>query len=147
MTNKIKLSIIGMALSAFMVSCSSVETEVSNEVEHNAETIIEEVVAIPTIAQDVEAKEFQELFETGNGTLVDVRTPGEVINGSIEGSVNIDFNGGEFEAEIAKLDKEQPVYVYCAAGGRSGKAMSMMKDMGFTEVYNLIGGYGNWPFK
>ena len=147
MKNKIKLSILLIAFGALLVSCSDSESEANNESTHNPEMVSEEVSAIPTIARDVEAYEFKSLFESGNGTLVDVRTPGEVANGSIEGSVNIDFNGGDFEGEISKLDKEAPVYVYCAAGGRSGNAMSMMKEMGFSEVYNLVGGYGNWPFK
>ncbi len=136
-----------MAFGALLVSCSDGESETNNESTHNPEMVSEKVSASPTIAKDVEADEFKSLFESGQGTLVDVRTPGEVANGFIEGSVNIDFNGGDFEAEISKLDKEAPVYVYCAAGGRSGNAMSMMKEMGFSEVYNLVGGYGNWPFK
>lgn len=150
MTNKIKLSIITMVLSVFVMSCSDKESEASGSENHDSETVEiekEEVSVTPTIAKDVDAEEFKTLFESGNGTLLDVRTPGEVADGAIEGSLNIDFNGGDFEAEIAKLDKEAPVYVYCAAGGRSGKAMNMMKDMGFSEVYNLVGGYGNWPFK
>jgi rhodanese-related sulfurtransferase len=76
-----------------------------------------------------------------------VRTPGEVAEGAIDGAVNIDFNGDDFESEISKLDKDTPVYVYCHGGGRSGNAMNMMKDLGFSEVYNLVDGYGNWPYK
>ncbi|MGV6861726.1 MAG: rhodanese-like domain-containing protein, partial [Putridiphycobacter sp.] len=66
---------------------------------------------------------------------------------TIEGSTNIDFNSPNFKEEIAKLDKAEPVYVFCASGGRSGNAMRMMKDMGFAEVYNLNGGYMGWPYK
>ena len=146
--NKMKLSILTIALGGIVMSCSQGEQEaVTDEVSQNVEMVKEEVSAIPTIAKDVNADEFKSLFESGEGTLVDVRTPGEVANGAIDGSINIDFNGGSFEDEIAKLDKEAPVYVYCAAGGRSGNAMNMMKDMGFSEVYNLVGGYGNWPYK
>ena len=146
--NKIKLSILTVALGGVVMSCSQGEQEaVTDEVSQNVEMVKEEVSAIPTISKDVNADEFKSLFESGEGTLVDVRTPGEVAEGAIEGAVNIDFNSGNFEEEIAKLDKEAPVYVYCKSGGRSGKAKNMMKDMGFSEVYNLVGGYGNWPYK
>lgn len=79
--------------------------------------------------------------------LIDVRTPGEVNGGKIENAQNIDFNGANFKAELEKLDKNKKTLVYCAAGGRSGKAAQIMQDMGFKEVYDLQGGYGNWPYK
>jgi rhodanese-related sulfurtransferase len=79
--------------------------------------------------------------------LIDVRTPGEVSGGKIENAQNIDFNGANFKAELEKLDKNKKTLVYCAAGGRSGKAAQMMQDMGFKEVYDLQGGYGGWPYK
>jgi 3-mercaptopyruvate sulfurtransferase SseA len=34
--------------------------------------------------------------------------------------------------------------VYCKSGGRSGEAATMMKEMGFTEVYNMQGGMLAW---
>ncbi len=99
---------------------------------------------ISGIGKDVDATEFKALIEAGGGVLVDVRTPGEFSEGYIEGAKNIDFNSPSFQEELGKLDKNKPVYVYCAVGGRSARAMSVMVDMGFTEVYNLIGGYGGW---
>ena len=79
--------------------------------------------------------------------LIDVRTPTEVSAGKIENALNIDFNSPDFKAEIEKLDKDKKTLVYCAAGGRSGKAAQLMHDIGFKEVYDLQGGYGNWPYK
>ncbi len=76
--------------------------------------------------------------------IVDVRTPGEYEGGYIPNAVNIDFNGANFEAEINKLDKTKPVVIYCHSGGRSGKALSMMKNMDFTTVLELEGGYSNY---
>ncbi len=56
----------------------------------------------------------------------------------------MNFFEKDFNAQLEKLDKTKPVYVYCKAGGRSGKATKQMKKMGFTTVYNLIGGIGAW---
>lgn len=79
--------------------------------------------------------------------LIDVRTAQEVAGGKIGDAQNIDINGASFKAELEKLDKSKKTLVYCAAGGRSGRAAQIMQDMGFEEVYDLQGGYGNWPYK
>ncbi len=97
-----------------------------------------------TIAKDVSADQFKELIDSGKGILVDVRTPSEYNSGHIGDAVNIDYNSPQFSEAISELDKNQPVYVYCAAGGRSAGAMAKLNEMGFVEVYNLIGGYNGW---
>ena len=89
------------------------------------------------IAKDVPVKEFAKLIQSGKGVLLDVRTPAEVAKGSIKGSVNMNIFDDDFEARIDKMDKSKPVYVYCAAGGRSSEAMEMMKKKGFTEIYKI----------
>jgi rhodanese-related sulfurtransferase len=87
----------------------------------------------------------QELSEVQDEILlIDVRTPQEYQQGHIENSKNINIAGDSFKEEIQKLDKSQPVYVYCKVGGRSARATSMMKEMGFEEVYDLEGGIRNW---
>ena len=96
------------------------------------------------IARDISVLEFNRLIKSKPGQLIDVRTKGEVAKGAIEGSTNIDLFDDNFEAKIEKLDKNKPVYVYCASGGRSGEAMEMMTKKGFKEVYNLEGGYSAW---
>ena len=82
-----------------------------------------------------------------NGILLDVRTTNEVGQGAIEGAINIDYYSSDFKKNVSKLNKNKAIYVYCRSGNRSGKAMQIMTDLGFVEVYNLIGGYGAWPFK
>lgn len=79
-----------------------------------------------------------------NAPLIDVRTPGEYSQGHLANAKNIDWNGSDFEAQIATLDKTKPVFVYCLSGGRSGSASSKMSSMGFTKVYNLSGGIMGW---
>ena len=78
--------------------------------------------------------------------MLDVRTPEEFSEGNISGAINMNFNAPEFETSLDSLDKTKPVYVYCQAGGRSGKAKDLLLEKGFKEVYNLIGGFGSWPY-
>jgi rhodanese-related sulfurtransferase len=88
------------------------------------------------------------LKSDGSVQLVDVRTPSEwQQTGVIEGAKRINFNGADFQEQIALLDKNKPVIVYCAAGGRSPKAASMMIKMGFNKVYNYSGGMNDWKAK
>lgn len=75
---------------------------------------------------------------------LDVRTPGEIANGYIQDALLIDFRSPSFAQEIKKLDHAVPYLVYCASGIRSNKAMQMMKDWGFEEVYDLEGGYKSY---
>jgi phage shock protein E len=83
------------------------------------------------------------IAEAGVVTL-DVRTPNEFAEGYIEGARLIDFQSGNFENEIALLDKNAIYAVYCRSGNRSGQAVKVMHDAGFHNVYNLDGGVIDW---
>ncbi len=94
------------------------------------------------IAKNVNVEEFVGYME--GAQLLDVRTPGEWNEGVIEDATLMNFYEEDFKDRVAKLDKDKPVAVYCKSGGRSGQAMTMMRDMGFKEVYNLNGGIDAW---
>ena len=95
-------------------------------------------------AVDLSVSDFSsKVAEAGVFTL-DVRTPGEFMGGYIEGAKNIDFQSGNFENEIAALDKNATYAVYCRSGNRSGQAVKVMHDAGFHNVYNLNGGVIDW---
>jgi rhodanese-related sulfurtransferase len=90
-------------------------------------------------------KEFKELMDkTSNKTVLDVRTNDEVAQGVLAQATQIDYNGGDFESQLEKLDKNKPVFIYCAVGGRSGSASSILAKKGFKKVYNLEGGINAW---
>ena len=94
--------------------------------------------------KDLEAAEMAKIIDQEGIIILDVRTPGETAKGMIPGAIEIDFNGGNFREEVAKLDKDKTIYIYCAAGGRSKKAQGMMIEAGFNNTYNLLGGFGEW---
>ena len=96
------------------------------------------------VAKNINASQFSEIIKDKEVQLVDVRTAREVVAGKIEGAVNIDYYGQNFKEEIAKLDKGKTIAVYCRSGGRSGSAMSILKDLGFKNIYNLSGGMIGW---
>ncbi|MDZ7936284.1 MAG: rhodanese-like domain-containing protein [Emticicia sp.] len=77
---------------------------------------------------------------TKNAQLLDVRTPQEWEAGKITSSSCINVNDAAFKQQIEKLDKNKPVFVYCAVGGRSSKAAPILQKAGFKYIYNLTGG-------
>lgn len=91
------------------------------------------------------AAEFsKEINIVKNAVVVDVRTPEEFQKGHLENALNINWNGSEFEKQLATLDKDQPVFVYCLSGGRSSKAVAKMRESGFTKVVEMPGGMMEW---
>ncbi len=98
-----------------------------------------------TIAERLDVPSFKEkLAATPNAVLIDIRTADECANGMIEGAKAIDFYQDDFDTRLNALDKNQTTFIYCQGGGRSGKALKKMKEMGFKEVYELKTGYGSW---
>ncbi|MBE7442745.1 MAG: rhodanese-like domain-containing protein [Flavobacteriales bacterium] len=96
-----------------------------------------------SIIVDVDAPAFKELINQP-GTILDVRTPNEWADGTIAGAEKINFYDDNFAQQIEKLDKTTPVYLYCRSGGRSANAADILKEKGFTKVYNLDGGITSW---
>ena len=76
--------------------------------------------------------------------ILDVRTPEEFAEGYIENAINIDFYAETFRNDINQLDKNKTYLIYCRSGRRSADALGIMAELGFTEVYNLLGGIIDW---
>jgi rhodanese-related sulfurtransferase len=97
------------------------------------------------VNMDINVADFAAGLDTvSNALLLDVRTDAEFASGHLAGATQIDFYRADFKEALMTLDKNQPVFVYCRSGNRSGKAAKQMKAMGFKEVYNLEGGIGAW---
>lgn len=76
--------------------------------------------------------------------ILDVRTPDETQLGIIEGATLINIYDDDFETKIDLMEKSKPILVYCASGGRSSQAATILAKYGFMEVYNLEGGLYGW---
>ncbi|MGF1911779.1 rhodanese-like domain-containing protein [Vibrio kasasachensis] len=66
--------------------------------------------------------------------IVDVRTPQEFTSGHLKNAVN--FPLSELDRHFLKVDKSQPIVVYCRSGNRSGIAYDYLVEQGFTQVHN-----------
>ena len=95
------------------------------------------------VASRLTAKAFDErAAQIGNLQIVDVRNPGEVAAGTIPNAIPIPV--GQLPARLAELDPTVPTVVYCAGGYRSSVAASLLRQNGFTDVSDILGGFGAW---
>lgn len=69
--------------------------------------------------------------------ILDVRTAEEFASGHLEGAEMLDFNGGEVAGALPTLDPGAEYLVYCRSGNRSGQAVVLMQQAGFTNLTNL----------
>lgn len=104
----------------------------------------EESKATVSTIEMISAEEMANMEDMASVQLVDVRTVEEFVSGHIKGAQNIVYLSDTWSTEIEKLNKEEPVYVYCAKGGRSAKCAQLLADAGFKKIYDLEGGIGQW---
>lgn len=103
------------------------------------------VISFTACAQKMDATAFDAALKaTKTPQLIDVRTAEEFAGGHIADAQNFNWNGGRFDQQIANLNKDQAVFVYCQGGGRSAAASAHLKKAGFTKVYDLDGGIIAW---
>ena len=115
------------------LACKQVKKQKSNSAN-------EQVFPIKTIS----IATFKAHRKVKKGLLLDVRTPEETAEGHIEAAVFLDYYRSDFQAQIQRFPKDEPVYIYCRSGNRSRKAAKKFAALGFREVYNIQGGFQAW---
>ena len=79
--------------------------------------------------------------------ILDVRTPREFKSGHIEKAILLDYYSKTYTDELKRLDKTKTYLMYCRSGNRSGKTLDLIKNMGFSRVYNMDKGIKGWRSK
>jgi sulfur-carrier protein adenylyltransferase/sulfurtransferase len=98
----------------------------------------EEANGVPEIT----VGELKQRMENGSRlNVIDVREPHEYEVANL--GVRL-IPLGELPQRLAELDQNETYAIHCKTGGRSGKAVKLMKDAGFGEVYNVKGGITAW---
>ena len=80
------------------------------------------------------------LKEKKESVLVDVRSYQEYEEYHLSGAISIPLS--ELSTSIRKKvqNRETPIIVYCQSGNRSKKAMKILNNLCYSNVYNIIGG-------
>ena len=74
--------------------------------------------------------------------ILDVREPFEAAICCIQGSRLIPL--GELPRRLDELNPSDEIVVHCKSGGRSARAVSLLREKGFSRATNLAGGILNW---
>ncbi|MEZ4331921.1 MAG: Grx4 family monothiol glutaredoxin [Myxococcota bacterium] len=95
----------------------------------------------PQVRQ-MSVRELAELLESGERfELLDVRTPEERAIAAIPGSVILNETEA---ARIESLPRDTKLVLHCHHGGRSQQAAEQFVSLGFTQVWNVVGGIDAW---
>ncbi len=88
------------------------------------------------------AREIADVVSDNNVVILDVREALEVSHGMIEGASHISVN--KLRENLEGMDKSKKYVIYCAVGMRGYIASRIMMQNGFSEVYNLLGGFSHY---
>ncbi|MFC2948192.1 rhodanese-like domain-containing protein [Virgibacillus sediminis] len=77
--------------------------------------------------------------------LIDVREPQEFDRGHILGARNIPVT--QLRQRLVEIRKDKPVYLYCQGGSRSARAAQILHKKGYSQLYQLKGGFKKWTGK
>jgi hydroxyacylglutathione hydrolase len=84
----------------------------------------------------------QRIKEGAAEQVLDVRRPGEWKSGHIRQAVHIPLN--RLREKTADLNPSKPISVICAGGYRSSAATSILEQLGFQHIINVVGGMNAW---
>lgn len=85
----------------------------------------------------------QTLEHYPDAVILDVRTPEEFAGGALPGALHLNYLGDDFIDRLLCLDRDKTYFVYCRTSRRSTRTCVLMKNSGFTRVYNLESGWKN----
>lgn len=95
--------------------------------------------SIPTIT----VEELQNHLSSARpGLLIDVREQAEYEIAHIPEARLIPL--GELSSHISELNPEETIYLQCRSGGRSAKALQILQQAGFKNLFNVEGGILAW---
>lgn len=109
------------------------------------------VAAAKQQIENVEVEQADAERRAGTALIVDVREPEErVLNGAIPGALHAPRGRLEFLADPnsgyhwSQFDPDRRLILHCSAGGRSVLATRTLKDMGYSDVASIEGGFEAW---
>ena len=112
-------------------------------------TLKDMMAAAHSVVEKIDVARAQELVANG-ALLLDIRDSSELAaTGKAAGSLHVPRGSLEFaaapdsQAKRPDFELDRPVVLFCAAGGRAALAGKMLKDLGYSEVYNM-GGFKDW---
>lgn len=82
------------------------------------------------------------MWQNKTAIIIDVRTPAEYQEGHIPDVANIPLD--QLNTRMAEVPKDKNVLVICRSGKRSSQATTLLRNNGFSNVYNVTEGMNGW---
>jgi rhodanese-related sulfurtransferase len=101
--------------------------------------LVASLVAIFAVSSLAACSATESLDMKSVAAVIDVRTPEEFATGHLDGALNFDIQGAEFDSQLSTLDKAADYVIYCRSGNRAGQAVSYMQENGFTGTLTNAG--------
>jgi monothiol glutaredoxin len=96
----------------------------------------------PTAVEQLAVTDLKAMLDRGEEFIfLDVRTPDERETARIEGAQLLD---PETAQTVEKMDRDTVLVLHCHHGGRSQQAAEHFAALGFTRVFNVVGGIDAW---
>lgn len=86
----------------------------------------------------------QENIDNENFIILDVRTKSEYDRDHLINAYTRNFYDDDFTLQMDSLNKDFTYLIYCQSGNRSGQSFTIMQDLNFKSVYNMLGGISMW---
>ncbi len=96
------------------------------------------------LVPEMSADDVQRRLAKAGATLLDVREKDEYRDGHLDGAISLPRGFLEMRVEETVPDKSTPIIAYCAGGTRSLIAARTLKEMGYTDVVSMTGGFTAW---
>ena len=94
--------------------------------------------------ESISPREASSMYSEKKAVIVDVREDSEWKERHIPGAIHIPFAQLNERLPELKQYKDSPVITQCKVGGRSAKALELLKSAGFSKVYSMDGGIIAW---
>jgi rhodanese-related sulfurtransferase len=79
--------------------------------------------------------------------ILDIRPHEEFEIEHIPGAQNLDYDGHRFQEKVDVFDRSKLYIIYCKSGVRGGYFLDRMRELGFIEAYNILGGFVGWKIR
>ena len=135
---KEKILVIFISLLLLLSGCSRILDIINNK--NNDDNL--------PIIEDITVEQAYNLIQKNKGNenfiILDVRTVDEYNAGHIENAINLNVNSSTFREDLNNYNKNMTYLIYCRSGSRSRNAANIAENLGFMEVYNMLGGITQW---
>lgn len=109
----------------------------TDKVDEDSSSSISNVETSSTL--DAQIKEVIKKQADPNVYVIDVRTDEEWNESHAVGALHWGLEEKLKQGELPEISKDADIYVYCRSGNRSGQAVKILEDAGFTNVTNIQG--------